>query len=117
MKISEIVGSYILEGTNQDAGSTKYEGSLDLSVESDGTLKAVWLIGSNQMLFGEGSIENEVLIIDFQYLGASDELFNGIVAYKLESKNTLHGVWTEEAGDSKYVGIEKAYMVKNRFLD
>lgn len=117
MKISEIVGSYILEGTNQDAESTKYEGSLDLSADSDGILKAVWLIGSNQMLHGEGSIKNEVLIIDFQYLGANDELFNGIVAYKLESENTLHGVWTEEAGDSKYVGVEKAYKVKKQFLD
>ena len=37
MKISEIVGSYILEGTNQDAEGSKYEGSLDLSAESDET--------------------------------------------------------------------------------
>lgn len=117
MKISEIVGSYILEGTNQDAEGSKYEGSLDLSLASDATLRAVWLINANQMQHGVGSIKDEVLIIDFQYLGANDELYNGIVAYQQESENTLHGVWTEEAGDSKYVGVEKAYKVKKQFLD
>ena len=69
------------------------------------------------MQHGVGTIKDEVLIIDFQYLGANDEFYNGIVAYQLEAENTLNGVWTEEAGDSKYMGVEKAYKVKKQFLD
>ena len=117
MEVTNLVGNYILKGMNQDEEGSKYEGTLNLSLRSDGGLNAVWRINPDQMQYGVGFFKNEMLVINFNYVGDDDVVFRGVVAYSQNSSDILEGVWSEEAGNLKCVGVEKAYKIKTEYLN
>ncbi|MFT4755258.1 MAG: hypothetical protein ACI9GM_000913 [Salibacteraceae bacterium] len=117
MRITDVLGNYLVEGANQNEEETKYEGSLILSLRADGRLNAVWQIDPDQMQYGIGFFKNEMLVINFYYVGDNDAVFRGVVAYNCSNMDTLAGIWSEEAGDSKYVGVETAHKIQPEFLN
>lgn len=117
MFITDLIGNYLIEGVNQNEEESRYQGSLNLSLRSDGRLDAVWKIGANQIQYGVGFFKNEMLVINFQYEGDDDSKYTGVVAYTCVSVDVLHGIWSEEAGDPTYVGVEKAHKIKTEFLN
>lgn len=117
MEITDLIGQYLIEGVNQDKEETKYSGSLNLSLRSDGGLNAVWRIDPDQLQYGVGFFKNEMLVINFDYVGDDDVIFRGVVAYTCVSPEILNGIWSEEVGDSKFVGMEKAQKVQTEFLN
>ncbi len=117
MEIASLIGSYLIEGINQDEEETTYEGSLTLSLRSDGGLNAAWLIKPDQLQYGVGFFKNEMLVFNFDYVGENDVVFRGVVAYNCSKMDVLTGIWSEEAGNSKYVGVETARIIRSGFLD
>ena len=117
MKINDIIGNYLIEGANQNEEGSKYRGSLTLTIRAKGGIHAVWKIEPDQMQYGVGFFNNNMLVINFYYKGDNEVVFKGVVAYTCNSNGTLDGIWSEEIGDSKYVGLEKAHKLKNDYLN
>lgn len=117
MDITKLVGNYLLKGTNQDEENSKYEGSMNLSLRSDGRINAVWRINPDQMQYGVGQWVMDQLVIDFNYVGVDDIVFRGVVSYKTQPSGVLEGTWTEEAGDDRFLGKETAVKIKTEELN
>jgi hypothetical protein len=112
MHITDLVGSFYVEGANQNAEGSTYKGTLTLSLIGQNRLQAIWQIGNDQTQFGEGFFKNNLLVINFYYQGVEDTYFYGTVAYTCLSADRLEGIWTEEAADPNFVGEEKAIRLK-----
>lgn len=109
-----ILGKYKVEGQNQDETQSFYSGQLDIKINSEGQIKAVWIIGKSQLQFGTGFMCNNILVFHFYYEGEADHIgkqFKGIVAYKILPDGNLDGFWSEEQGDSMFLGKEFAQKV------
>jgi hypothetical protein len=117
MQITDLIGTYLIEGYNQNEDETIYSGTLTLSFQSDNRLAAIWQIEPDQMQYGIGFFRNEMLVINFHYVGDNQENYHGVVAYNCTAKNILQGVWSEEMGDSKFVGVEKGTKIRADFLN
>ena len=117
MVITDLIGKYIIEGLNQNEEETPYRGTLTLTFKSDNRLDAVWQIAPDQMQYGIGFFKNEMLVINFYYVGDDASMYHGVVAYQCTSKNSLNGIWSEERGDSKFVGVEKGTKIQTEFLN
>ena len=106
-----ILGKYKVQGQNQDESQTSYSGQLDIKINSEGQLKAVWIIGKSQLQFGTGFMSNNILVFNFCYEGEGEHLgqqFKGVVVYKILPSGNLDGFWSEEHGDSMFLGQEFA---------
>ena len=117
MEITGLVGKYIIEGSNQDEKGTYYNGTLTLSIKSDNRINAVWQIGSDQIQYGIGFFKNEMLVINFHYEGDDQSMYYGVVAYQCNKQGVINGVWSEERGDAKYVGVEKGKKVQEEYIN
>lgn len=115
MELAHLEGDFLLKGTNQDAEKSTYEGTLNLSLRSDGGLNAVWRINPDQMQYGVGFFKNDMLVINFNYLGDNEVVYYGVVAYSCTNPDALTGIWSEEAGNAKYVGEEIAVRINPSF--
>lgn len=114
--VEDLVGRYELKGVNQDENESSYSGTLDLSVNEIGRVKALWLIGKDQLQFGSGFYENNILVINFYYEGDDiyrGQQFKGVVVYKVLSDGNLQGFWSEKHGDQRFLGKEYAVKVQN----
>ena len=111
MKIEELTGSFTITGSNQDEEGESYEGTLDLSLDENHRIIAKWLINGDQNQSGTGFFKNDILVINFNYLGENDTIYKGVVIYKCITKDLLDGFWSEKHGDPLYLGEECCFRI------
>jgi len=106
MEIQEIVGQFYIQGSNQDASENyTYDGILHLTLDENKRFIAHWIIGEQEQ-HGTGFFKNDILVINFQYLGNDNQQYKGVAVYRCLDKNTLDGFWSEKHGDPSYLGTE-----------
>lgn len=110
MILEELTGKYTVVGSNQDANSNKYRGTLDLSIDENKRVIARWLINNSQEQFGYGFFKDNILVINFKY-SDQNKTFKGVVVYKCISKDVLEGFWSEKHGDPDYLGEERCFRI------
>lgn len=113
MTISDLVGKFNIIGKNQNDSDNEYRGHLTLSLDDDDRIVAKWLIHNEQEQIGAGFFKNNILVINFSYLGESNQIFKGVVVYKCLTSDILDGFWSEEYGDPTYLGEERCFRIKN----
>jgi hypothetical protein len=117
MTLEELVGDYRIKGHNQDAVKSSYEGKLSLSLDQNRRIIALWNINGHQVQKGTGFFKDQILVVNFNYLGELDQVFKGVVVYKCLSKDVLDGFWSEKYGDPLFLGGEQAFKIhKNKPL-
>ncbi|MEL4457375.1 hypothetical protein [Lutimonas vermicola] len=116
MKIEEIVGEYTIIGSNQDDSKNTYKGRLSLSLDSNNRIIAEWIINNDQKQLGLGFYKDNILVINFSYIGGDDHVFKGVAVYRCISKDILDGFWSEKHGDPLYLGEERCFRIKE-FID
>lgn len=106
MTADDLVGSYSVKGSNQEAGNTSlYHGVLTLSLDQNNRIIAQWLIG-NHAQTGKGFFKDGILVINFRYLGDDSNTYKGTAVYRCLSKDILDGFWSEKHGNPLYLGSE-----------
>ena len=113
MKIEDLVGTFSIIGSNQDDSDNTYKGTLFLELDLNNRIQAKWLIHNSQEQVGTGFFKNNILVINFSYLGEDNEVFKGVVVYKCISKDILEGFWSEDYGDPLYLGKERCFRKKD----
>ncbi|MBM1106798.1 hypothetical protein JQC67_11660 [Aurantibacter crassamenti] len=109
MIIKELIGDFDILGKNQDAEGSAYKGSLNLSLDVNGRIVAVWTIGKNESQHGTGFFKDNILVINFNYIGANDQIYKGVVVYRCLTKDILEGFWSEKHGNPLYLGTENCF--------
>ena len=74
----DIIGTFSIMGSNQDANENWYKGKLDLSLDQNNRIIAKWTINGNQEQFGTGFFKNNILVIQFNYKDIEDKNHKGI---------------------------------------
>ena len=106
MTIEDLVGSYSVQGSNQEASENiSYHGILTLSLDENKRIIAQWLIGDHEQN-GTGFFKNDILVINFNYQGEDSHLYKGVAVYRCINENVLDGFWSEKHGDPLYLGSE-----------
>lgn len=113
MNIEDITGTYSIIGSNQDTLENTYNGFLTLEMDSNNRILAKWNIHADQEQIGFGFFKDNILVINFSYLGEDNNTYKGVVVYKCISKDILEGFWSEEYGDPLYLGTENCFRVKD----
>ncbi|QJP35690.1 hypothetical protein F0365_15415 [Nonlabens sp. Ci31] len=111
MTLEELVGDYSIKGHNQDAAQSSYKGKLTLSMDKNRRIIALWNISGDQVQKGTGFFKDQILVINFNYLGEQGQVFKGVVVYKCLSKDVLDGFWSEKHGDTRFLGAEQAFKI------
>ena len=114
MNIDDLVGSYKIIGSNQDASENNYEGTLTLKLDANNRIIAKWFIQENQEQIGTGFFKDNILVINFSYTGEDNNTFKGVVIYRCISINILDGFWSEKYGDPLYLGTERCFRIKEQ---
>jgi len=117
MKIQELIGEYSIIGSNQDDSNNIYKGFLYLTLDTDNQIVAKWKIHTDQEQTGTGNFKDNVLVINFKYLGENSTIYKGIVVYRCITKDILDGFWTEEFGNTKYIGTEQCFRIKKELVN
>lgn len=116
MTIEDLVGSYSIEGSNQDAiDELSYKGTLSLSIDENNRIIAHWLI-SDQVQKGSGFFKDNILVINFNYRSEDDKVYKGIAVYKCINKDILDGFWSEKHGNPLYLGSERCFRIASKEL-
>ena len=113
MTIKDFIGTYNIIGKNQEDTELHYTGVLTLDVDHNNRIKAKWVINKEQEQEGIGFFKDNILVINFNYRGDNDEVYKGVVVYRCLTKDILEGFWSEDYGDSKYLGEERCFRVTN----
>lgn len=113
MSIEDLVGEYNIIGSNQDETENTYKGSLNLSLDSKKRIKAHWIINNDQTQLGSGFFKDNILVINFGYVGDDQKVYEGVVVYRCISKDILDGFWSEKHGNPLYLGEERCFRVKD----
>jgi hypothetical protein len=117
MKIQDLIGKFSIIGSNQDAGEESYTGELTLTLDENERIIAKWLINKSQLQQGTGFFKNNILVINFNYQGDENNIYNGVVIYKCLTKDILEGFWSEEYGNPKFLGSENCFRIKDNLLN
>jgi len=112
MTTEDLVGEYSIIGSNQDDSDGNYKGTLALTLDENSRIVAKWLIENEQEQFGTGFFKDNILVINFQYMGENNQNFYGTVVYRCLTKDILEGFWSEEYGNPKYLGSERCFRIK-----
>lgn len=83
---------------------------------SKNRVNAIWTISGVQTQTGRGFFKDDILVINFAYLGElrnRPKTFKGVVVYKLINETILEGFWSEKYGDDKYLGFEEGRKMTN----
>lgn len=108
MTIHDLVGEYAIEGSNQEESNTiAYKGKLSLSLDENNRIIAHWVINKDQIQNGTGFFKDNILVINFNYLGDEGITYKGVVVYKCITKDFLDGFWSEKHGNPLYLGTER----------
>jgi hypothetical protein len=114
MTPQDIIGTYSISGSNQEANNTiSYQGILILTLDEHSRIQAHWLINNEQVQAGSGFFKNNILVINFKYKGHDKMTYKGIVVYQCITKYFLDGFWSEKHGDPRYLGTEYAIRIKS----
>jgi hypothetical protein len=116
MTVKDIVGEYTILGNNQDENATEYSGTLKLSLDKNLKIIALWNINNNQEQFGTGFFKDNILVINFNYLGDDTKTYNGTVVYKFFNKDTFDGFWSETAANQQFLGLERGSKISEEIL-
>lgn len=111
MEIEDLVGTFQIIGSNQDAEDSNYKGTLSLSLDSNKRIIAKWFISNEQTQTGSGFFRDNILVINFNYLGEDNKTFKGVVVYRCISKDLLDGFWSEKHGNPLYLGKERGFRI------
>lgn len=111
MNIKQLEGQYKIVGKNQNEEATAYTGILDLTLDSANRILAKWQIGNTQTQKGTGFFKNNILVINFSYLGENEAIYKGVVVYNCVTKDVLDGFWSEKHGNPLYLGEECCFRV------
>ncbi|TNJ44525.1 hypothetical protein KFZ70_00655 [Tamlana fucoidanivorans] len=111
MNLKSIRGDYRIVGTNQNDTGNTYTGTLNLDTDAHNRVVATWLINNTQTQTGIGFYKDNILVINFQYLGENNTIYKGVVVYKCLTKNFLDGFWYEDLGDPNYLGSERCFKI------
>lgn len=114
MQITDLAGQFSIIGSNQDNSNASYKGTLTLSVNSEGRIIAKWLISGDQLQRGTGFFKDNILVINFNYIGEDDQTYKGVIVYKCLTEDILEGFWSEKHGDPSCLGIEKAFRIRRK---
>ncbi|TDS14283.1 hypothetical protein DFQ03_2361 [Maribacter caenipelagi] len=95
MKIEELVGEYTIIGSNQDEESHNYKGKLVLTLDTYKRIVALWTINQSQQQTGTGFFKNNILVINFKYVGEDQNIYKGVAVYQCVTKDILDGFWSE----------------------
>ncbi|WP_026810721.1 hypothetical protein [Arenibacter latericius] len=112
MTLQQLVGDYSIIGKNQDDTENTYKGILSLSLDENNRIIAKWLINSNQEQNGTGFFKNNILVINFNYLGDDNRIYKGVAVYRCLTKDVLDGFWSEKHGNPLYLGEEQCFRIK-----
>lgn len=113
MTIQDLVGTYSIQGSNQsESDQLDYKGTLILSLDENNRIIAHWLINNNQEQQGFGFYKDNILVVNFNYLGDEGSIYKGVVVYKCINKDVLEGFWSEKHGDPLYLGTENCFRNK-----
>ncbi|GAK88943.1 hypothetical protein JCM19297_3467 [Nonlabens ulvanivorans] len=112
MTVNDLVGTYKINGHNQDRAQSSYGGVLNLSLDQHDRIVALWQIGDDQVQQGVGFYKDHILVINFNYQSDAGVIFKGVVVYKCLTMDILDGFWSEELGDPDCLGVEQAYRIK-----
>lgn len=112
MNIEELVGTYSIIGSNQDASENTYNGTLTLALDTTNRIQAKWLIQNDQEQIGTGFFKDNILVINFSYKGEDQKTFKGVVVYRCISADILDGFWSEKHGDPLHLGSERCFRIK-----
>ena len=113
MTIQDLVGTFSIVGSNQDATDNSYKGTLCLSLNEDKMIVAKWTINSTEYQYGTGFFKNNILVINFYYKGLENKTYKGVVVYKCIHRDVLEGFWSEKHGNPNFLGTENCFRVKN----
>lgn len=116
MTIQDLVGEYNILGSNQDAEQHSYKGKLILSLDLNSRINAIWTIGTNQQQTGNGFFKNDILVINFKYIGEDRNIYKGVAVYQCISKDILDGFWSEKHGNPLYLGEERCFRIKSKSM-
>jgi hypothetical protein len=111
MTIEDLVGTYNIIGSNQDALDNTYKGTLTLSLDINNRIIAKWLINNEQEQIGTGFFKSNILVINFSYQSEDDNTYKGVVVYNCISNNILDGFWSEKHGNPLYLGVERCFRI------
>ncbi len=112
MTIQELVGEYLIEGSNQESSDQpSYHGKLSLSLDENNRINAHWLINKSQIQLGTGFFKDRILVINFHYQN-DRKTYKGVVVYRCITKDILEGFWSEKHGDPLYLGTERGIRIK-----
>lgn len=113
MTVKDLVGSYAVEGSNQEASNTvTYRGILTLSLDANHRIIAQWKIGDH-VQNGTGFFKDHILVIIFNYKGDDEMVYKGVAVYRCLSPDILDGFWSEKYGDPLYLGSEYCVRIRN----
>jgi hypothetical protein len=113
-KSENLEGTYRIIGFNQDEEQTGYTGVLKLIKTGKYRVNALWTVVGGQTQTGKGFFKDDILVINFAYIGELDEktkIFKGVVVYKIINDDTLEGFWSEKYGDNDYLGYEECQRI------
>jgi len=113
MTIQDLTGTYTIIGKNQDATAHDYTGVLILSINENSRIEAKWVIDTEQEQVGTGFFKDNILVINFNYIGTANEVLKGVVVYRCITKDILDGFWSEKHGDPLYLGEERCFRIKD----
>ena len=74
---------------------------------------ANWLINENQTQSGTGFFKDNILVINFNYLGDNNLTYKGVVVYRCITNDILDGFWSEKHGDPRFLGEERCFKIIN----
>ncbi|CAM4416764.1 hypothetical protein [Zobellia nedashkovskayae] len=112
MTIEDLVGEYNILGGNQDAEQHSYKGKLILSLDLNSRIIAKWTINNTQQQTGTGFFKNNILVINFKYVGEDQNIYKGVVVYQCIGKDILDGFWSEKHGNPLFLGEERCFRIK-----
>lgn len=117
MTLHDLSGSYSIQGSNQDnTTAMTYHGILTLSIDENSRIIAHWVINNEQVQNGYGFFKNDILVINFYYLGENKKKYKGVAVYRCLNHDILDGFWSEKHGNPLYLGSEYCRRIKESQL-
>lgn len=111
MVVEDLIGSFSVIGKNQNESHSEYQGQLELSLDNAKRIVAKWQIGGSQEQHGSGFFKDNILVINFNYIGEEEFLLKGVVVYRCLTPNILEGFWSEKYGDPRFLGEERCFRI------
>lgn len=116
MTIQDLIGTYTIQGKNQEDTSDSYTGVLTLELDLNNRIVARWLINDEQEQAGKGFFKDNILVINFKYKGDDGTVYPGVVVYRCLTKDVFDGFWSEEFGNPLYLGEERCFRTTESLL-